>query len=154
MRKLLILASLIFMFSAIGEVNAQSRKSVSTAEVNGTFRSYYSGKFKGNYNEVKILALGKGKLRVSFGLTYPYIDGTGGMMANVGIADGTATIEGDTAIFSSDEYGECRITIKFVKRGTIEITQSGVDSECGFGNNVNAGGTYKKTSNAKPEFEQ
>lgn len=154
MKKLLTLAGLIFIFSAIGETSAQSRKSVGAAEVNGTFRSYFGGKFKGNYNEVKILALGKGKLRVSFGLTYPYIDGTGGMMANVGTADGTATIEGDTATFLSDEYGECKITMKFVKRGTIEITQSGTDSECGFGNNVNADGTYKKTSSAKPEFEQ
>ena len=154
MRKLLILVSLIFIFSAIGEVNAQSRKSVSAAEVNGTFRSYFSGKFKGSYNEVKILALGEGKLRVSFELVYPFVDGTGEESANVGTADGTATIEGDTAIYSSDEYGQCRITIKFVKRGTIEITQSGVDSECGFGHNVNADGKYKKTSSAKPTFEQ
>jgi len=154
MKRLLILASLIFIFSAIGAVNAQSRKSVSAAEVNGTFRSYFSGKFKGSYNEIKILALGKGKLRVSFELVYPFIDGTGEESANLGTADGTATIEGDTAIYSSDEYGQCRITIKFTKPGRIEITQSSVDSECGFGHNVTANGTYKKTSSAKPEFEQ
>jgi len=152
MKKLIILGSFIFLFSAIGAVNAQTRKSVSAAEVNGTFRSYFGGKFKGNYNEVKILALGKGKLRVAFELTYPYVDGTGEMSANLGAADGTATIEGDTAVYSSDEFGECRITIKFVRRGTIEITQSGTDSECGFGRNVNADGTYKKSSGAKPKF--
>ena len=151
MKKLLIFASLILLFSTIN-ANAQNRKSVSVAEVNGTFRSFFDGKFKGNYNEIKILALGKGKLRVAFDLTYPFINGMGELMANVGIADGTATIDGDTAVFSPDENGRCKITIKFVKRGTIEITQSGAVGECGFGFNVNADGIYKKASSVKPKF--
>jgi len=150
-KKLLIFASLILLFSTIN-ANAQNRKSVSVAEVNGTFRSFFDGKFKGNYNEIKILALGKGKLRVAFDLTYPFINGMGELMANVGIADGTATIDGDTAVFSPDENGRCKITIKFVKRGTIEITQSGAVGECGFGFNVNADGIYKKASSVKPKF--
>jgi hypothetical protein len=103
---------------------------------------------------VKILALGKGKLRVAFELVYPYMTGAGEISANVGTADGTATIEGDTAVYSSDEFGQCRITIKFVKPGTIEITQYTTDGECGFGHNVNASGTYKKASGAKPKFRQ
>ena len=98
------------------------------------------------------MALGKGKLRVAFDLTYPFINGMGELMANVGIADGTATIDGDTAVFSPDENGRCKITIKFVKRGTIEITQSGAVGECGFGFNVTADGIYKKASSAKPKF--
>ena len=152
MRKLIVAASLVFLFSMIGTVNAQTRKSVSAAEVNGTFRFFFTGKFKGNYNEIKILALGNGKLRVAFELTYPHIDGTGAMSANVGTADGTATIAGDTAIFSPDENGQCVITIKFLRRGTIEVSQSGADGACGFGHNVSADGTYKKTSRAKPKF--
>lgn len=152
MKKLLVLAVFIFICPVVRQINAQTRPSVSAAEVNGTFRDYFGGKFKGSYNEIKILALGKGKLRVAFGLTYPFIDGTGAMSANVGEADGTATIEGDTAVFSPDENGQCKITIKFVKRGIIEVTQSGVDSECGFGFNVNSNGTYNKSSGAKPKF--
>jgi hypothetical protein len=147
MLKSLLLTSLILLLSVV-----ENRKSVGASEVNGTFRSYFDGKFKDNYNEIKILALGRGKLRVALGLTYPYIDGTGGLMANTGEADGEATIEGDTAIFSPDENGQCKITIKFIKTGTIKVIQSGVDSECGFGFNVNASGTYKKTSSAKPKF--
>ena len=88
MKKLLIFASLIFMFSVVS-INAQNRKSVSAAEVNGTYRSGFGGKYKGSYSEIKILALGAGKLRVFFGLTYPYVDGTGALSANVGEADGT-----------------------------------------------------------------
>ena len=104
MKKLLVLAILIFTFSRM-DANAQSRKAVSAAEVNGTFRSYFGGKFKGSYNEIKILALGKGRLRVSFGLIYPYVIDTGEMSANMGEALGEATIEGDTAIFTSEEFG-------------------------------------------------
>jgi hypothetical protein len=152
--KLLFLS---FALSLVGflavDSNAQTaRKAVGAAEVNGTFRDYFGGKFKGNYNEIKILALGGGKLRVAFNLTYPYVDSTGGMMANTGTAEGTATIEGDTATFTPDDTDGCTITIKFVKPGAIKVAQQGA-SECGFGFNVSADGNYKKTSAAKPRFD-
>ena len=134
------------------QTNAQTRRTVSASEVNGTFRDYFEGKYKGNFNEIKIRALGKGKLRVAFQLIYPHTDSNGELTANTGEASGTATIEGDTAVFSPDENGQCKITIKFVKRGVIKVEQSGVDSECGFGFNVSADGTYKKSSSAKPKF--
>lgn len=35
-----------------------ARSSVAASEVNGTFRSYFTGKYKGSFNEIKILALG------------------------------------------------------------------------------------------------
>jgi hypothetical protein len=76
----------------------------------------------------------------------------GEISSNVGEADGTATIEGDTAVYSNDEY-ECKITIKFVKPGVIKVTQADSDLGCGFGHNVTASGTYKKSSSAKPKFK-
>lgn len=151
MKKLLMLAVLILLLAKI-DAHAQNRESVSAAEVNGTFRSYFGGKLKGNYSEIKILALGKGKLRVAFELTYPYFDADGALSAHSGSASGTAQIVGDTAIYSSDEYGPCRITIEFIKPGTIKVAQSGGDAECGFGHNVSADGTYKKSNRAKPKF--
>lgn len=146
--------SLIAIFTihfGFSEAAAQSRKAVSAAEVNGTFRDYFNGKFKGSYNEIKMLALGKGKVKISFDLVYPYIDGTGGEMANVGQAEGIAEINGDTAVFTSKELEGCKITIKFVKPGAIKVAQEGA-SECGFGFNVAASGDYRKTSGAKPKF--
>lgn len=134
------------------ETIAQKRASVSGKEVTGTFRSYFSGKFKGSYDEIKIEALGKGKLKVAFNLTYPYVV-NGEMSANLGTNEGVATIEGDTAIFKDKEYEQCTITLKFTQPGTLVVTQSGSDFECGFGHNVSASGTYKKTSSAKPKFE-
>ena len=148
---------LIFTLSFAGfsaeKSNAQtSRKAVGAAEVNGTFRSHFTGKAKGSFDEIKILALGKGKLKIHFDLVYPYIDGAGEQSANMGEAEGIAEIVGDTAIYTNEDFGQCRITIKFVKPGTIKVSQSGSDAECGFSHNVSADGTYKKFSGAQPKF--
>ena len=141
------------LFISAGQIFAQPRKAVSGTEATGTFRNYFNGKFKGSRDEIKIIALGKGKLRIGFDLVYPYVDGNGEMSANMGTAAGVATIAGDTAVYFSDEFGQCGITIKFVKPGQIKVTQNGSDAECGFGANVSADGIYKKVSGAKPKFE-
>lgn len=145
---------LIATFCGAGNLSAQaSRASVPASEVNGTFRHNFTGKYKGSYNEIRIWALGKGKLKVSFDLTYPFTDGTGQPSANVGQATGVAEISKDIAIYRSAENGDCAITIKFVKQGMIEVEQQGA-SACGFGHNVTAGGTYRKFSSRKPVFSR
>jgi hypothetical protein len=137
------------------EATAQNRKAVSAAEVNGTFRSYFKGRFKDSYNEIKILALGKGKLKISFELIYPHLTGAGELSANLGTAQGVGEIYGDTGVFTSEESGgACKIIIKFVRPGEIKVEQSVEESDCGFGHNVTANGTYKKVSAAKPKFEE
>ena len=129
------------------------RKAVGAAEVNGTFQSIVSAEKKERFaNELKVLALGKGKLKIAFELVYPHRDASGEMTANTGSLEGTADIAGDTAIYSSDEFGPCRITLQFVKPGVVKVSQQGTDADCGFGFNVNADGTYKKTSAKKPTF--
>ena len=151
------ISALIFALSCLmlfsGLAAAQSRASVSAGEVNGTFRMNFSGKFKGSSSEIKILALGGGKLRVGMDLIYPYTMQNGELMANMGTLDGTAMIDGDTAVYNSDEMGKCTITIKFVKLGTIKVSQEGTDAACGFGHNVMSDGTYKKVNSKKPKFE-
>src|SRR5688500_4045695 len=102
-KKLLGIAA-VLMFAAFcaSELFAQtSRASVPASEVNGTFRYNFTGKYRGSSSEIKILALGKGKLKVAFDLTYPFTDGTGQLSANVGQATGIATIVGDTAVYKS-----------------------------------------------------
>lgn len=138
------------------DAKAQTRNSVSAKEVNGTFQYKFTGKFKGSSNEIKILALGGGKLKISFDLVYPYLMQNGEPMVNMGYATGIADIKGDTAIYTAEnEYGDedCKITIKFTKPGEIKVTQNSSGSSCGFGHNVGAGGTYKKTSSVKPTFD-
>ena len=149
----LVLCAVVFTsFAALSAQAQTSRKSVPASEVNGTFQMDFKGKFKGSSNEIKILALGKGRLQIAMDLLYPYIV-RGEMSANMGQLDGEAKIEGDTAVYESTEFGQCRITIKFVQPGTIKVSQEGTDADCGFGHNVMADGTYRRVSSAKPTFE-
>lgn len=129
------------------------RKSVPASEVNGTFRMNFTGKFKGSSNEIRIWALGHNKLKIGMDLIYPYVVGKE-LSANIGELDGEATITGDTAVYTSKEFGACEITIKFLRPGTIKVTQNGADFDCGFGHNVAADGTYHKISSKKPKFDR
>ncbi len=147
MKKLLIICSVfVFCFVAAVEVNAQNRKAVSGAEVTGTFRETASG------SEFKILALGKGKLRVDYLGFYWYKIARGEKMVNFGGASGEAVISGDTATFTPADTEQCTITLKFLTRGRLKVSQNGTPPECDFGHNVSAAGTYKKVSGKKPQF--
>lgn len=138
---LLVLA--LFVLSVPSE--AQKRKSVSAAEVNGTFRA------RGG-NEFKILALGNNKLKVAFSGLYAYKTASGEATANTGEAEGEAEINGDTAVFKPEGFEEnCTITLRFVKPGRLEVAQEGY--QCGFGFNVSADGNYRKISSRKPKFD-
>ncbi len=119
---------------------AESDKSVTAAEVNGTWKT------KGG--EFKIWALGQQRLQVEFSGVYEYKTPQG-PSANSGEGSGIATIEGDTAIFKPEgAEEECQITLKFTG-GKLVVTQTSI---CGFGHNVSAAGTYKKVSAKKPKF--
>lgn len=132
-----------------------SRASVSGAEVTGTFKMSFIGKkYKDFSNQLDILALGGGKIKIAFDLVYPYTLQNGEVSANMGGLSGEASIKGDTAIYESDEYGPCKITIKFVRPGSVRVTQEGSPPDCGFGHNVTSQGTYRKVSSKKPKFEE
>lgn len=128
------------MISPVAQ-NVHAQKIVTAAQVNGTWKS--------KTGEFKILALGNQKLKVEFSGIYEYRDGQGNPTANLGEGSGVAHIEGDTAIFNPYPDDEaCKITMKFTN-GKLIVTQTG---NCGFGHNVTAAGTYRKTSSAKPKF--
>lgn len=152
-RKISILFLLVVFSSGASEIFAQ-RKAISGAEVTGTFRSYFKGKYRGSYNEILIQALGRNKLRIEMELVYPY-EVNGELTAHLGAASGEAIVTGDTAVFmpatgvEADE--PCRITLKFTTPGTLIVTTEH-NLNCGFGFNVTADGTYRKTSSAKPKF--
>ena len=125
---------------SIASMQAGSDKSVTAAQVNGTWQS--------KFGEFKIWALGKQRLQVEFSGVYEYKTPQG-PSANTGEGSGIAKIEGDTATFKPEEADEeCQITLKFTG-GKLVATQTGI---CGFGHNVSAAGTYKKVSANKPKF--
>jgi len=103
-------------------------------------------------SDIQLQALGRGKIKVGLDLIYPHIDGQGNLTANIGQSEGTGNITGDEAVYSIKDFGSCSITIKFVRPGLIEVTQNGTDTDCGFGKNVTAAGTYKKVSSRRPKF--
>ena len=119
-------------------------RNLSARELNGTYRHRQS--------EIEVFAVGHHKVRVHFALVYE-IGSPEGPSANMGDAAGEATIEGDTAVFQPEGSDHCRITLKFLRRGKLLVTQEGDDSECGFGQNVRADGVYRKISGGKPKFE-
>lgn len=119
------------------------RDSVSKEEVNGTFVMKFPKPYAGISNTLTVRALGREKIKISFNLSYPYkIQGE--LQANTGELSGIASIKGDTAVYHSSEYGQCTITIKFIKMGTVAVNQEGSDADCGFGHNFYADGTYIK----------
>jgi len=48
--------------------------------------------------------------------------------------------------------GACRISIRFTGNRAV-VAQTGSDSDCGFGLNVSASGTYTKRSSRAPKFD-
>jgi len=148
-----VLAAAALVFFSQGADAQPARKSVSGSEVTGTFRMRFTGKYKDMSNDLGILALGKGRLKIAFDLVYPFSLNNGEVSVNMGSLAGEAVIKGDTAVYSSTEFGPCTITIKFVRPGTVKVTQDGSDAGCGFGHNVFAAGTYRKVSSKKPKFD-
>lgn len=114
---------------------------VTAAQANGVYR-YYD-------NEFRILASGHNKLKVQFDGVYRTISKS----VNTGYAEGQATIEGNVATLVLSEFGPCKITMVFLSRGKLKVTQDGSDADCGFGHNVYTTGTYKKIRSGKPKFQ-
>ena len=152
-RAMQVLFLLMIIASATPELLAQ-RRAVTSAEVTGTFRSYFKGNYRGSYNEILIQALGRNKLKIQMELIYPYKVNREAL-ANFGEATGEAVITGDTAVFTPDysieAKQECTITLRFTRPGTLIVTTEN-NLGCGFGFNVEADGTYRRTSSAKPKF--
>jgi hypothetical protein len=136
------LALLVCAFSA--PIATAGERSVTATEATGTYRDAKGG------SEIRILALGHGKLKVQLALIYEY-QSAEGTMANLGDASGEATIENDIAVFVPEKAGDCKIKMTFLPNGKLKVEQQG--EECGFGHNVRADGTFRKISDRKPKFD-
>jgi hypothetical protein len=140
--RFLLLALLVPAFFA--STADAGERSVAAAEATGTYRDAKSN------SEIRILALGHGKLKVQLALVYEFKSAEG-PMANLGDASGEATMENDVAVFVPEGAGDCKITMTFLPNGKLKVEQQG--EECGFGHNVRAEGTFRKISNRKPKFD-
>ncbi len=121
-------------------VGAQSSQIVlHYKDVVGTYEEKITG------SGINVTRAPRGLLRISLGAVYPHRAANGEMTANTGEAEGTAKLVGNTAFFKPEGTEQCTLTLIF-KSSRLIVTQKGTDSECGFGHNVNAGGTYKLKS--------
>ena len=143
-REVLVVLLALLVPAFFAPTATAGERSVTAAEANGTYRDV-----KGS-SEIRILALGHGKLKVQLALIYEYQSGEG-RMANLGDASGEATIENDIAVFVPEEAGDCKITMTFLPNGKLKVEQQG--EECGFGHNVRAEGTFRKISSREPKFD-
>lgn len=114
-------------------------RAVTAAQINGLYR--YSR------NDFRILALGHHKLKVQFNGEWM----TRGGYPNIGEAIGEATIAGNVATFIPGDTTKCKITMTFLTN-RMEVTQEGLDADCGFGHNVMATGTYRRIKGGRPRF--
>lgn len=140
-----LLLSFFIVLALCDLTPAQKSRIVTASQANGTYRS--------RNNEIKILALGKNKLKVQFDLTYEYRNQYG-RTANTGVASGEARIENNVAVFAPTEFGQCKITLTFLSNNKVKVAQEGSDADCGFGHNVTADGTYTKIKSGKPKFDE
>ena len=142
MKRFLTLIALVIAFFVLSPATlAQNPKIVTAAQANGVYSSYD--------NEIRILALGKNKLKVQFDGVYHTISKS----VNTGNASGEATIEGNVAVLELPDFGPCKITMVWLRGNRLKVTQEGDSPDCGFGHNVRADGTYRKIRGGKPKFE-
>lgn len=131
-------------------VEKENRSNESSAIVKNTTANALSGltgtyRFKSeNYNNtISVEEQGDSRLRAHLYASYEYkINGE--LNANVGEAKGIVTLNGDTAVFVPEETEDCKIVLKFSGKKIIVKQES--KSNCGFGLNVSAEGTYTKVS--------
>jgi hypothetical protein len=110
----------------------------------------YEFKAGSRSNEIKVLELGGGELKVSF-LGNAEFDSQMGPMANSGeIAPTKVRLKGNKAILTPADSADCRITLVFNGR-KLEVDQN--ENDCGLPGGVLADGVYHKTNSRPPVFD-
>lgn len=100
---------------------------------------------------MEVLELPDHKVRISFLGVWPN-DRKRTETRNIGSFDETVPLSGRTATVKLQYEDEpCIISLNF-KSNRVIVTQEGASNRCGFGFNVEASGTYVKTSSRPPTF--
>jgi len=129
-------------------LGAQSSQTVlHYKDVVGTYEEKITG------SAITVTPAPRGLLHLHIEAVYPFRTANGEMSANTGEAEGTAKLVGNTAVFKPEGTEQCILTLVF-KPSRLIVTQKGVDSECGFGFNVNAEGNYKLKSRRAQQMDK
>jgi len=139
-----IALSLVCGFLAFVQAFAyQKRARVTTALATGTYKDVL--------NTLEVLELPDHTVRINFSGYWPN-DRKRVETRNMGSFDETVPLVGHTAMVKI-QYGDepCMIKLDF-RPAKVIVTQEGSMSGCGFGFNVEADGTYLKTSSKPPNL--
>lgn len=105
----------------------------------------YVAKDASGVKELHLAYVGKGKLKVSYNLK------SSSKPPAIGVGGGDANVSTDVATFAKS--GACSIAMRFEPGNRLAVTQTGSDTDCGFGSNVTANGEYTKSRGGKPTVE-
>ncbi len=137
--------SLLFFGLSHSDIFAKQgiRKPVQIRRVTGTYKCVL--------NSLEVLELPDHRIRIGFAGFWPN-DRRRAESRNVGTFDETVPLRGRTATVKI-QYGDdpCTITLEF-RSSKVIVAQGGSILGCGFGFNVEADGTYMKTSSKPPSF--
>jgi hypothetical protein len=111
---------------------AEVPRAPTTARINGVYRAAE--------NEISLLSLGHGKVRVEFELTNG---------PSEGYALGDAKLRGDTLVYTEPHDGGCKIELKLLPHDELDV---GVLSDCGFPPHNGASGHYRKLKSGPPKL--
>ncbi len=71
-----------------------------------------------------------------------------------GFAHATIDVREGVAVYRTTEFtGPCELKFE-LRRGAVVVSQTGSDSDCGFGHGVACGGAYRLKSRKPPKFEE
>ena len=113
----------------------------------GNITGHYSVRNPSMENSLDVLLLPGGKVKIF--LYASWIGSVALGNVNVGEIKAILPLKNRTAVYES---GQCRITIRFTGNKAI-VRQTERTSDCGFGLNVSADGTYKKRNGRTPKFD-
>lgn len=132
------------MMAAFQILPAQNR--TKTKASSGSITGSYSFKRPSAENSLDARLLPGGKVKIYLYASWVGSAATGNV--NNGEIKATLPLKNNVAVYES---GQCRITIRFDARRAI-VTEKG-NSDCGFGLNVSAAGSYLKRSSRTPKFD-
>lgn len=130
----------LLVWSWLSGARADDGVPITAARANGSYKSFD--------NEIDILTLKNGTLKVQFDLTNKYV-GPMGPTAATGASLGEARLVKDTAIYFKNEFAPCRISIKFLPKNQLEVTEL-ESGGCTFGARTSAAGIYRKLKSGVP----
>jgi hypothetical protein len=133
---------LVMPTAASCAVQAQSSPQAAAKSVTGHYR-FTKEEFR-NRLDVQQLAGGK----IKFYLLALWVSYNNPQNIHNGELQGVVAVEKGVAIYDQDD---CKLKFEFLSN-RVRVTQLN-ETGCGFGANVNAAGSYRKTDSKKPKFD-